>query len=215
MFGFFKKQIALNENILSYLNEVLKNTDYFSALMIYYIENGFTAQFHTQAKLVHKSESRADDIRYAIEKLMYQHSLLPDSRGDIFLIIEELDRIPGIYEKTVEYLLIRKCTIPDQISSDFTQFLETSLLTAKELISCVEILFKKPAAVHDFSRNIDALESRCDRFEHHLLKTIFQMEIPDLQKERLASVVSLISGISDQAERVGNQMVITALKRVY
>ncbi|HAR62015.1 MAG: hypothetical protein DKM50_00250 [Candidatus Margulisiibacteriota bacterium] len=214
MFPFFTKQKNLHDNILKYLAEVLNSTDLFATLMGSYVDNGFTDEFHDQAKLVHKSESKADDIRYLIEKDMYQHSLLPDSRSDIFVIIEELDRIPGIYEKTIEYLLIRKLIIPQEIKVNILLLLETALATSREIIKGTEQMFTKPKVVPEHVRTVDTLESKCDRLEHHLLKKIFDMDIDDLSKERLSRIVELIADISDQAENVGNRLSIAAVKRI-
>jgi hypothetical protein len=43
----------------------------------------------------HKAVSKADDMRYAIEALMYEKALIPESRGDLLGCLKRRTRCPG------------------------------------------------------------------------------------------------------------------------
>ena len=58
-----------------------------------YLNEGYTEEFEHKLQDVHKMESDADHLRRAIETKLYAQTLIPDSRGDVLGLIENLDQL--------------------------------------------------------------------------------------------------------------------------
>lgn len=98
MFKFiFSKEKQAQEALLQYLDVLKAAHENFQKAMEVYIEKGLCEDFSYMLEQTHKWESRADDIRYAIENVMYEKALLPESRGDILGLLESIDELPGLF----------------------------------------------------------------------------------------------------------------------
>ena len=66
-----------------------------------------------------------DTLRRTIETQLYTQTLIPESRGDVLGLIENLDRILGFFEGTLWGLSIEKPDIPAEFHEGYRNLTNT------------------------------------------------------------------------------------------
>jgi predicted phosphate transport protein (TIGR00153 family) len=158
-------------------------------------------------------ESKADDIRYEIETMMYAKALIPESRGDILGLLEAIDQIPGLFELILNMIQTQRLSIPDFLVVDFKELIRVSLECCDLLIKEVGTLFRKSEDIRSLVSTIDNNESYCDHIERGIITKIFDSDIDPFLKIQLKEMIIQIGEISDQADRVSRRIYIVSIKR--
>lgn len=211
---FFKKQQQVESLIYEYLGTLKITKEHFhDAIYTCLASPGVCDTFDFLREQTHKFESKADDIREEIKTLMYGKALIPESRGDILGLLEEMDQIPRLLELILRMIETQKLLIPDFIVEDFEDLIEISLESCDLLFEEVEALFKKKEEIRALVAKIDHNESRCDHIERRIITKIFDSHIDPFQKLQLKEMVIIMGEISDQTDRVSKRVHIISLKR--
>ncbi len=211
---FFKKQQQVESLIYEYLGTLkIAKERFHDAINTCLASPGVCDTFDFLREQTHKFESKADDIREEIKTLMYGKALIPESRGDILGLLEEMDQIPRLLELILRMIETQKLLIPDFIVEDFKHLLEISLESCDLLFKEVEGLFKKKEEIRALVAKIDHNESRCDHIERRIITKIFDSHIDPFQKLQLKEMVIIMGEISDQTDRVSKRVHIISLKR--
>jgi predicted phosphate transport protein (TIGR00153 family) len=210
----FKKQSQVEKLIYDYL-DTLKSAQksFLNALEICLLNDVFCENFEYLIIQTHKFESKADDIREEVKSLMYEKALIPESRGDIMLLLDTIDTVPHLFEKVLYSIQTQKLTLPDFIMTDTKELIKISLECCDLMIREVIALFKKNEGIRDLVTQIDSNESHCDHIERRIITKLFDTAIDPFQKLQLKELIGLIGEISDQADRVSKRINIINIKR--
>jgi len=208
---------AKNKQLLVRLNEYIKVTEdtvkLFAEAMTYLLDNSMDEHFSVTAAKVSKLESDADDIRRQIELEMYQKSLLPETRKDLLMIIENIDRIPTRSETILNMFLTQKTVIIDQVKAPMKELVALSLETYAHTVEAVNDCFGKMEKVNELNRLVDNNESVGDGLERKMISTIFDAEIETAEKILQKEFVLQLGSICDMCETTLDLVVICAIKR--
>jgi len=214
MFKFlFKKEQQIESLIYDYLDKLRMSHENFLKAMNTYFEKGLCEDFEFLIGQTHKVESKADDIRYEIETMMYAKALIPESRGDILGLLEAIDQIPSLFELILYMIQTQRLVTPDFLVLDVKELLRVSLECCGLLIKQVEALFKKSEDIRSLVFTIDNNESHCDHIERRIITKIFDSDLDPFQKVQLKEMVIQMGEISDQADRVSRRVHIISVKR--
>jgi hypothetical protein len=214
LFGvFFKKQRQIESLIYSYLDNLRMAEKRFSEALGLCLAHSTEGNFTFLTEQTHKFESKADDIREEISALMYGKALLPESRGDIMRLLEELDVIPRILETVLYMIKTQKLSIPDFIVPEIEKLVSVSLASFDLMLKQVENLLKKRQDIRVLVATIDYNESECDHIQRRMITKIFDSDLEPFLKIQLKELVSCIGEISDQADRVSKRVNIISMKR--
>ncbi len=209
----FKKERQVQELIFRYLDNLKKTQEHFEQAMDCYFEFGLGENCDFLIAQTHKFESRADDIRNDIIEMMYSKVLIPESRGDIFRLLESIDLIPTHFETVLFMIQNQKLKIPDFITPDLRELMRVSLECSDLVIRQVEAYFKKTEDIKALVSTIDSLESRCDHMERETVRKVFDSDLEPFEKMQLKDLVGHMGEISDQADRVSRSVYIINIKR--
>jgi len=210
----FKKQSQVEKLIYDYLDTLkLAQKSFLNALEACFLNGVFCENFEYLIIQTHKFESKADDIREEVKALMYEKALIPESRGDILLLLDSIDLIPHLFEQILYSIQTQKLTLPDFIVTDTRELTKISLECCDLVVREVTALFKKNERIRDLLTQIDSHESHCDHIERRIVTKIFDSPIDPFQKLQLKELVCLIGEISDQADRVSKRINIFNIKR--
>jgi len=210
----FKKQRQVESLIYGYLENLRIVKDRFSSAMDLCLEHSRCEDFDFLTGQTHKFESRADDLREEIKNLMYGKALIPESRGDIMGLIEEIDRIPGIFQRVLYTISTQKLSIPEFIVPDVKELISISLVSFDLMVEQVEVLFKRKGGMRILVATIDNNESHCDHIERSVITKIFDSELDPFQKLQLKDLVIGMGEIPDQIDTVSKQINIISMKRI-
>lgn len=209
----FKKEQQVESLIYRYLDNLKMTQENFLRAMDVYFEKGFCEDFDFLIAQTHKVESKADDIRYEIETMMYAKALIPESRGDILGLLEAIDQIPGLFELILYMIQTQRLSTPDFLVLDFKELIRVSLECCDLLIKEVGTLFRKPGDIRSLVSTIDNNESYCDHIERRIITKIFDSDIDPFLKVQLKEMIIQMGEISDQADRVSRRIYIISIKR--
>ncbi|MDY0000413.1 MAG: DUF47 family protein [Polyangia bacterium] len=210
---FFKKERAVLSMIHQYFAEVDLEAEVFREAMNLFLTEGAGEAFTVLDGRVHRHESRADDLRCQIEKEMYSHALLPESRGDLLGLLETFDKIPNLLEVVTFMIDTQRIEVPPKYRPQVLKLVEVNLEAYKMVRDIVDRLFGQPDSVENKVSDVDHKESEGDHIERDLIKSIFLEDLPGLQKVQLRELIQRIGDISDHSEKLARRVELISLKK--
>lgn len=160
-------------------------------------------------------ENRLDGIRRDIEMEIYGRRLLPDTRGDVLGLLENIDKIPDRIQSVTRNLQLQNVEIPSLLKADLRQLSDHIVEAIQILIKITYAFLNKPAEVRDLVSQLSRLEHEADLVEHRAIGLAF--DAPDRElahKIQLQGLIERLGSICDFAEDVGDRLMIASLKRV-
>ncbi|MCH8073974.1 MAG: DUF47 family protein [Proteobacteria bacterium] len=171
--------------------------------------------FTNLLEAINALESRLDGIRRDIEMEIYGRRLLPDTRGDVLGLLENIDKIPDRIQSVTRNLQLQNVEIPSLLKADLRQLSDHIVEAIQILIKITYAFLNKPAEVRDLVSQLSRLEHEADLVEHRAIGLAF--DAPDRElahKIQLQGLIERLGSICDFAEDVGDRLMIASLKRV-
>ena len=176
---------------------------------------GADTTFEDKLRQVNELESRGDSLRRAIERKLYSQTLIPESRGDVLGLLENMDRILNECEGAMWQFFIEKPKIPDEFNADFTGLTEFVVDSVSALVSASRRFFRDIDAVSDQLHKVMFYEKEADKVSTKLKIAIFASELDLSRKAQLRNFVEHIDNIADTAEDVADRLAIYTIKRSF
>jgi len=210
----FKKERQVEQLIYQYLDTFKLSQESFSMAMdSCFLNDSRCENFDFYIKQTHKYENKTSDISDEINNIMYGKTLIPDSRGDIMELLNEIDTIPRLFKDILYMVQTERLTVPDFIVDEIKELVRISMECCELLIRQAVALFTNSGGVRTLLGNIDTNESHCDNIERRIVAMIFDSEIDSFRKLQLKDLVEKTGRISDEAESVSKLINILSLKR--
>ena len=83
------------------------------------LREGMNVEFQDRLDRVNAMESEADQLRRDIEKQLYSHTLVPDSRGDVLGLTETISQLLTRFEGSPWSFAIEQQEIPEEFNSGY------------------------------------------------------------------------------------------------
>lgn len=208
----FKVEEKIHKMIVEYLDQVDHCMETFEKEIAAHLTEGQCPNPFPEGG-THSYESKADDLRRNIEMLLYGRELLPESRGDLLVMLETYDRIPNAAETTLAIIEAERVVIPEQFKKDFTKLVRVNLDAFRGLRRTADALFDNPRQTGYLQKEVDIKESESDRLERRLISDVFDSDLDKADKLQLRNVIVSIGNISDRAENASDRIGIIAIKR--
>lgn len=194
--------------------EVLTCVDSFQECLFAMFEDSTSEKAKELVQKVDSAESQADDLRDKIEFKLYRKALMPESRGDVLGLVESIDRIPNWAEELVYDIYLQRVQFPENLIEKFRQLTEMNVECYHLFHKAVESLFTDIDAVFELTKKVDKKESEIDKFEHELIRAVFDIEERLSYQNLLHRIVRSICDISDKTENAGDRLTIVAIKKM-
>ena len=178
-----------------------------------YLETGVSDAFEDLVEQASAIESRGDELRRGIEIKLYAQTLIPDFRGDVLHLLERLDGLLNIYEGNLYRFSIQKPDIPSVHRRDFLDLAETSVACVESVVLAARAFFRDIEAVRDHNAKVRFHEQQADLINTRLQRAVFGSTLALEQKTQLRYFSERIDELSNQAEDIGDALVIYAIKR--
>lgn len=209
----FRQQRQVTRLFLSYMETWRKCADTFVRAMNLYLEQGLCDEFSYLCEQTHKLESQADDIRRDIEFQLYSKALLPESRGDIFGVLETIDRVINKAESVLFQIQLENISLPGEMKGHIIRMTTITDECLQLVYDAASRCFDRNADIIGLADLIDEKESRCDHAEREAMRTIFNSDMEWHLRFQLKNLVSELGNITDRSEEVSDRLVITSIKR--
>jgi len=211
--SFFKNATGVIDAIEKFFNTVDEGVLVFKEGVSNYLhgnQEAFDNNIATMAKL----EADADDLRRDIENKLYAHSLMPQVRGDILRLLEEMDNIIDTAKKNLFQFDVEVPNIPAELNQDLILLTEMCVSSVSSVIPAARAYFRTPGTVKDQIHRVYFYEKEADKLADAIKRKAFR-QMPSLrlsEKFHLRYFALHIETVSDTAEKVADLLAIMAIK---
>jgi predicted phosphate transport protein (TIGR00153 family) len=209
----FRRTKALENEIDGFLDKLSEAGLSFRRAVQIYLANGATAEFEDKLSHVNTLESDADHLRRSIETQLYAQTLIPESRGDVLGLLENLDSVLNLFEGALWGFSIETPDIPEQHRDDFAVLTEQVVNAVEAIVLASRAFFRNIEAVADHMHKVMFYEKEADKVSTNLKRAIFGSELPLAHKAHLRQFVEHLDNVADRAEDVADRLAIYTIKR--
>ena len=187
---------------------------YFEMAFTSYLENScLTESCDNKLQQLIEVKKRCNDLRRLISIELYTEMLIPDHRGDVLRLIQDLYSLIDDITDDFQELLIEKTEILPGIRQEFLELTAMVVKSIENVIQAARTYFRDPMAVRDRLHKVSFYETEADQIALRLKKKIFESVLPLENKLQLRDAVSVIDDLANKAEDVSEWLAIYALKR--
>ena len=171
--------------------------------------------FSSNLQSLANCEMESDVLRREIENTLYTQSLMPQLRGDIMRLLEEMDNLIDQAKKNLFQFDVEMPNIPGELIPDLIKLTQISTSAAESVIPAAKSYFSEPANVTEKIHRVYFFEKETDLLADVIRRKIFR----DMSELKLSEKIHLryftlhIENISDIAEKVADLLTIMAIKR--
>ncbi len=207
-----KKTKELEAQIDEYLDLVDRGGLIFKQGLKLYLEKR-EDEFEERMQDLRGMESKGDALRREIERMIYQQTLIPESRGDVLGLLESTDRVLNLLADTLLGFSVESPDIPSDIHHQFMDLAEASISSVESLVMAIRSYFRDFSASRDYINKVLFYEKESDKISEKIKRNIFSKTMDLSKKMHLRGFAYHIELISDEAEDVCDRLVIAAIKR--
>jgi len=173
--------------------------------------------FENNILTLSKLESDADILGKDIENRLYKYSLMPQLRGDILRLLEELDDIIDIMKTNLYQFEVEVPNIPGELNQDLSKLTEMSVASVEALVPAARAFFRSPETVKDQLHRVYFYETEADKLAASIKRKVFR-EMHDLklsEKFHLRYFTLHIEQVSDASKKTADLLSVMAIKRAF
>jgi predicted phosphate transport protein (TIGR00153 family) len=205
-------QKELIDSINTFLDNILKINVLFKTLL----ENYFNKKFQEVDKITNEIsdlESQCDKIRRDVERKIYQETLIPDLRGDVLGMLENLDKIPGQIQANAHSFNTEKPNVDEELNSNFLKLCDYASECIALLIEGSRNFFIDKKVTIEKCLHVSKVESRADKVSTELKNIIFSNNENGLAtKVHLRYFVEIMDEVANLSEDVADRLIISSSK---
>jgi predicted phosphate transport protein (TIGR00153 family) len=209
----FARTRALENQVDEFLDKVSEAGLVFSRAVRVYLQDGACAEFDAFLTRESNIEQRADSLRRNIELELYARTLIPDLRGDVLRLLEDVDSLVNAFEGHLFRISIQEPDIPEQFHRGFIDLTETVVTCVDSVVLAARAFFRNIEAVRDHASKTMFFESEADRTSTKLQRAIFAADLPLERKIHMRYFVERIDDVANKAEDVADSLQIYTIKR--
>ncbi|MBP5615409.1 MAG: DUF47 family protein [Alphaproteobacteria bacterium] len=158
-------------------------------------------------------EHDADALRREIEKRLYTQNLIPDFRGDVLQLVENLDKVINEFDDVAHGFYLEQPDIPSVYHDDLKELVNQVCECAENLAFASRAFFKDFTSVRNYAQKVYFLEHETDKTTAKLLDAVFASDLELAHKLQLRTFLREVSDIADLAEDCIDQLLIYVIKR--
>lgn len=208
----FKSTKMLETQIDEFLDAVSQGALVFKQGIKSYLENQ-KVSFEENITSIKDLENKADQLRRRIESELYTHSLIPEHRGDVLGLLENMDNVIDIAKGTLNSFSIETPDIHMDLLKDFVELTDKAAMAAESIVMASRAFFRDVNAVKDHLHKVYFYEKEADKIANRLKRDIFELEIDLSLKMHFTNFVQHVDFLADRAEEVADRLSIYTIKR--
>ncbi len=209
----FNKTRVLEQQIDEFLDKVSQAGLVFNRAIEVYLADGASEEFEGFLQQEERIEAKGDALRRTIEIELYAQTLIPDLRGDVLRLLEDMDHLVNVYEGNLFRLSIQRPNVPPQFREGFLELTRTVVTCVETVVLAARSFFRDMNAVRDHNAKVIFYETEADKIGTRLQRSIFGSELPLEHKNHLRYFIERIDELANAAEDVADTLAIYTIKR--
>jgi len=209
-----KKIIGIEKQVDEFLDRVSEAGLLCKNGMDAYLKGNAEA-FAMSLASIRESEHQGDKLRRTIEQELYRKTLIPESRGDVMELMEDMDALLDRFTGLIWQFEIEKPEICSEFHDDFRELLRYSVEAVESNVLSCRAFFTDIQAVSNHLHKVSFWEKESDKVSTRLQKAIFAREDLRLShRMHLRFFAKQVDRIADEAEDVADRLNIYVIKRM-
>lgn len=209
----FQRTGMLISEIDGFLDKVSEGSMVFEQTVLHYVDKGADDELEEKLQQIVAIETRGDELRGNVIRVMYTQMLMPDTRGDVLGLLDELDNVLDDFTHSVVKLVIERPEMPEDTHDGFKTIAQEVTKAAQAMVQGARAYFKEPHAVRDSTHKINFHNTEATKTALRLGRQIFDSELPLARKLQLRDWLLGFRRIASNADDVGDRIGIYAVKR--
>lgn len=208
----FRRTRALEAQIDQFLDAVSEGCLVFEQGVDDYLRRDF-ASFEERLRAIAVFEAKADALRREVETRLYAESLIPDHRGDVLGLLENLDNVIDQAKQTLGQFEVERPEVPEDLAPDYVALAKAGSQATQHLVDSCRAFFRDITAVRSHIHKVYFFEKEADRLADGLKRKIFSKDLELARKIHLRYFCLHVETVSDRAEEVADRLAIYTIKR--
>lgn len=209
----FNKTRILERQIDEFFDKVAEAGLVFSRALKMYLAVGVCDEFDALLNQESDIEGKADNLRRNIEMELYAQTLIPDLRGDVLRLLEDMDKLINMYEGNLHRISIQQPDVPEQFHAGYLELTDTAVTCVELVVMAARSFFRDINSVRDHNAKVIFHETEADKLSSKLQRAIFTSDLSLERKMHLRYFVERIDDLANAAEDVADTLAIYAIKR--
>ena len=212
-FRILKKRLDIGKQFDVFLDKVSESGLLFKSGVDAYL-SGNIDSFEKKIEDIIEAEHDGDALRRDLEETLYVQTLIPESRGDVLELLENMDALLDRFKGALWKFNIERPELIKEFNDDFRELTGIVVEAVEAIVRSSRAFFKNVSSVADHLHKVPYWESQSDKIASKLQQTIFRREDLSLsEKLQLRDFVRHIDKIADRAEDVSDKLRIYVIKR--
>lgn len=212
--GILKRKIGIEKEVDEFLDRVSEAGLLCKQGMDAYLK-GDMEVYAAYLKSIRDIEHKGDALRRSLEKDLYEKTLIPESRGDVMELLEDMDALLDRYTGLIWQFDIEHPDICAEFHEDFRELLSHSVESVEADVRSCRAFFKDINSVANHIHKVSFWEKESDKVSTRLQRAIFgRKDLRLSHKMHLRFFVKQVDRIADEAEDVADRLNIYVIKRM-
>ena len=212
-FSLFSHTKELEGKIDELHDKIIEISMVFKKAVRLFLKEKRSKDYRKLSKEIKIIEHDADVLRRDIESRLYGQNLIPDFRGDVLELVENLDKVINEFDEVAHQFYLEQPDVPDVYHDDLKELVNQVCECAENLAFASRAFFKDFTAVRNYSKKVYLLEHETDKTTAKLIDAIFASDLELAHKLQLKTFLSEVADIADLAENCVDQLLIYVIKR--
>jgi len=212
-FRILKKRMRIGKQVEEFLDKVSQAGLIFKSGVDAYLSDSHES-FERKIDDIVTVEHDGDVLRRDLEEMIFVHTLIPESRGDVLELLENLDALLDRFKRVLLKFKIESPQLFETIKQDLKELTACAVEAVEAIVCSSRGFFKDVSSVANHIHKVSYWEKESDTIAIKIKQTIFgQDDIPLSHKLQLRDFVDNIDKIADRAEDVSDKLQIYVIKR--
>ncbi len=212
-FSLFAHTKELEGKIDELHDKIIEISMVFKKAVDLFLKEKRSTNYRKLSKEIKIIEHDADVLRRDIENRLYSQNLIPDFRGDVLELVENLDKVINEFDEVAHEFYLEQPIVPEIYHDQLKELVDQVCSCAENLAFASRAFFRDFTAVRNYSQKVYFLEHETDKTTAKLIDEIFSSELQLAHKLQLKTFLSQVADIADLAENCVDQLLIYVIKR--
>lgn len=209
----FARTRDLEHNIDNLHDKIIEMTMVFKEAVGIYLRERRSETYRHISKKIKIIEHDSDVLRREIEGKLYEENLIPDLRGSILRLVENLDRVINLFDEVAHKFYIEQPEIPEIYHSQLQTLVAQVADCAENMAIASRAFFRDLVTLRDYSQKVYLLEHQSDKTAAKLRRAVFDSDMDLAHKMQINNFIEEVADIADLAEDCIDALLIFAIKR--
>lgn len=208
-----QNKIGIERQIEEFLNQVSRSGMIFCQGCDYYL-SGKRDDFSRKLEEIAACEHAGDDLRRSINEYLFTKTLIPESRGDVMALLENMDSLLDRFKGALWRFEIEKPELCEEFHDDFRQLINSVIEANEAIVRSCRAFFTDISSVSSHLHKVSYWETESDKISSRLQTAIFNNKDLRLSHQmQQQDFARHLDKIADRAEDIADRLNIYTIKR--